>query len=317
LKKQYLTLLALLVVATAITVGCGSSNSVPTFKQMAFYSTRTVTPATSLFYMNLDGSNITPVPFASSLWTPSNSADLKTIAFTSSGNVWVSNASGSVQTQLTTAGNSYFAKISPDGTKIVYSVWTGSFYQLWVMNVDGTGSLDLTSTMPTNMTSCFSGGFSADSKQIAFACWGSSIYGLYLVKADGTGTTIVLTQSSYLDAPSFTPDGKQILFVTYGAVGAKNQTTYNRPHFGSHGSPVAPNVASNQGIATVNLDGTNGSILIPNSYDVTVLNSNLYYTYWDSNLSLYQIYKANLDGTNPVSISDGTANDWVGISSGD
>jgi len=71
--------------------GCGGSASrahVPVFTQLAFISTRTVSPSTALFLMTLNGSTVTPVPFSStSVYSPSVSADLKTIAFESSGNV--------------------------------------------------------------------------------------------------------------------------------------------------------------------------------------------------------------------------------------
>jgi Tol biopolymer transport system component len=311
LKKQSLTLLAMLIAAAAITVGCGDSHSVPTFKQVAFLSNRTSDPVTSLFRMNLDGSSISPVPFSSSnVWSPSISADFKTVVFISGGDIWVSNADGSTQTQVTTDTDVYSAKVSPDGKKIVYGLYDGSEYQLWTMNVDGTGSLNLTSTMPAGMVGCYTGSFSADSMKIAFACYGSSTYGLFYTKADGTNT--VITQSAFIQTPMFSPDGKQILFITFGDIGSNY-----RPHFSRVHSFVRRHTSSpdpvNQGIASINIDGTNGTIIVPNTYELELLNSTLYYTFYSSDLSRDQIYKSNLDGSGAVSISDGTADDYLGV----
>ena len=75
----------MVLTAAAITgtVGCGSdkpiSSDAPTYTKLAFFSNRTVSPATNLFLMNLDGSGVTPVPFNSGIYSPSSSADLTTI----------------------------------------------------------------------------------------------------------------------------------------------------------------------------------------------------------------------------------------------
>lgn len=325
MKKQHITLLILLALATAITVGCGDSRSIPTFSKLPFESDRTVDPSTELFVMNLDGSSVTPVPFdLGGIYSPSISADFKTVAFTSAGEVWVSNADGSSQTQLTSNSDSdfwtYFAKISPDGKKIVFGLWDGSTYTFWIMNVDGTGKTNLTATLPDGMSGCYSGSFSADSLQIAFACYGDSTDGLYLINPDGTHMSTVTTQSAFLDTPMFSPDGKQILFVSFGFVpGASHRPSFNsaRTHSfaRSHGHITPGGVNPQQGVVSVNLDGSNATLVVPGCYEAEILNSTLYYTLYDSDLGLSQIWKANLDGTGAVSVSDGTADDWIALSS--
>ena len=321
MKKQQITLLTLLVVAAAFAVGCGNSN-VPTFKQLPFISNRTVTPATSLFVMNLDGSGLTPVAAPSgSAYSPSNSANAQTVAFANSGNVWSSNASGSSQTQLTTFDDqtqwAFEARISPNGKKIVYAMYDDSvgYDTVWIVNADGTGAINLNATLPTGMTGCYNGSFSADSSKVVYACYGpSSTYGLYVVKANGTGTTTVTTQNFFMDTPAFSPDGKQILFVQFGSGPSANRVPgRNRARTARRTS--APTVNS-AGITSINLDGSNVTVVVPGSslYEVEVLNHSLYYTFYDSGLGLYQIYKANLDGTGAASISDGTAYDYLGLS---
>jgi Tol biopolymer transport system component len=320
LKKSQITLLILLVVAAAMTVGCGSS-SVPTFKQMSFLSNRSVTPATPLFVMNLDGSGVTPVALTSDgAYSPSNSANLKSIVFASSGNVWISDASGTNQKQLTTYDDNtqwaFEARISPNGKTIAYAMYdsNASLYTLWVINPDGTGAVNLTATLPTGMTGCYNGSFSADSSKIVYSCYGPSSYGLYLVKADGTGSvTTVTTQTFFMDTPAFSPDGKQIFFVQFSGPSAQRVPRLKRARFSR--SNAAP-VISTSGIASIDLDGSNLNVLVSaNSlYEVEVLNSTLYYTAYDSTVDTYQIYKANLDGTGSVKVSDGTAEDYLGLS---
>ncbi|MGA9039583.1 MAG: hypothetical protein WB421_03525 [Terriglobales bacterium] len=296
-KLQLITLLIVLTLAAVSTVGCGvgpSAPAGPTFTKLAFYSNRTTSPATNLFLMNMDGSGVTAVPTSSgSLYTPSVSADLKTLAYTLDGHIWTSNQDGSTQTQLTTTGYSYGVKLSPDGKKMVFNQQDSvtNAYHLWIMNVDGTGGLDLTSTLPSGMTQCYGGSFSADSSKIAMNCQGNSTYGIFTIKPDGTGLTTVSNPTNYADTPVFTPDATKILFVLYG------QST-----------------TSGAEIFSVNLDGSDQTSVALNGYEAEILNSSLYYTVYDTTLSNDRIYKSNLDGSNAVALTDGTTYDYIGTS---
>jgi Tol biopolymer transport system component len=281
LKKQAI-LLSLLALAIAVTVGCGDSHTVPTFTKIAFLSNRTVTPATTLFTANIDGSNVTPIPFSStSVWDLSTSADGKTVAFIdwSANQLWVSNSDGTGQKQLTTPGTPYMARISPNGKKVVYYDNTS---HIFVIGSDGTGNLDLTPTFPTGTTQCYYPSFSADSSQVAFTCYGSSAgYGIYTAKVDGSGLKTVETRgtSNWVYFAWLTPDGKKILFTGKFSGGSNN---------GSVGS--------------VNIDGTGETLLVPNANELVILNSNMFYE--DTCTTPLQIFKAHLDGTNPSQVSD-------------
>jgi Tol biopolymer transport system component len=289
-KRSQLALpIVLTLAAIFLTVGCGSSNhSNPVFTQMAFWSDRNSDD--HLNVMNLDGSGRTAVPFtndSSSVYSPSISADGTKIALNSDEQLWTSNMSGSTQSQVTIGGvSSYASRLSPNGKLIVGSQSVNSSETLVVTNLDGSGAVNLTSPYPATMTSCWAASFSADSKQVVFTCEGSSTYGLYTIHADGTGLTTVYTEAdNYLDSPAFTPDGKTIIFVIDDGA-----------QYGVNSIPVA---------------GGSPTLLVPNVYDVEVLNSNMFYTNLDTNLEAYRIYKANLDGTSPVAITDGTSDDWV------
>ncbi len=330
MKKRQVALFSLLALAAAITVGCGGGNN-PTFSKLPFSSNRTSNPQTPLFLMNLDGSNVTPVTLSlGNFYSPSISADLKKIAFLSFPNVWVINSDGTGQTQLTmntddSADNfSYvlYAKISPNGKKILYTFWDGAnqVYGVWIMNVDGTGKQNLTTVLPTDMTGCYSGSYSADSRKVTFACFGNSGNGVYLANVDGTHqSTVVPVTNAFLDTPMFSPDGKKILFFgnNYApSVASRHNVAFSpKPSFASLHSGVRSHGVSpsTQGVFSINLDGTGATLVAPDAYEGEILNSTLYYTVYDSDLGMSQIWKANLDGSSAVTVSDGTADDRLDL----
>ena len=327
MKKYHVTLLVLLALAATITVGCGVSAhkaTLPTFTKVPFISGRTVSPATSMFLMNLDGSSVTGIATNNgSDWTysPSISADLKVAAFASDSEIWVTDTNGKTPVQLTNnitnSFYSFYVRVSPDGAKLLYSLYNGTNYHVEVMNPDGTGNVDLTLTPPTGMTDCYDGSFSADSSQVVFSCVGNSISGVFIIKADGTGsTTSVTSGSDFLDGAMFSADGTKILFVDFGngpsAAAARRKLKPSREH--SARPQSVNNLDETVGIVSVNLDGSNQTSVVPNSYEGLILNSSLYYTIYDSNLGFHQIYKSNLDGTNAVSVSDGLSDDYLGLS---
>jgi len=293
LKKQTAILLTLLTLAMMLTAGCGDSHSVPPFTQVAFLSNRTVVPVTNLFSSKLDGTSVTPVPLTgSNAYYASLSADAKKVAFYLQSDAWVQNADGTGVLNLTTNSSSAsevnFVRISPNAKQVIYG--ENNDEHLHIINVDGTGDVDLTPTLPTGMTDCYSAGFSSDNKKIAFVCEGAGVFGIYTVKPDGTGTTTVTaTRTVWTDLPSFTPDGKKIVFVGFDTT----NSVYD--------------------VESVSLDSSGNAVLVSNTYEAVVLNSTLYYTFNDTNLELNQVYKASLDGTNAVSISDGLHDDYLGL----
>jgi Tol biopolymer transport system component len=291
-KSQAITLFIGLTLAAISTVGCGVGSSTPmnpVFTKLAFLSSRPASPSTNLFVMSLDGSTVTPGPTAlGSVYTPSVSADLKTIAYTLNGLIWTGNIDGSNQVQLTTTGYIFALRLSPDGKKILFNQQdsTTNAYNLWIMNVDGSNPLNLTATMPAGMSECYGGSFSADSATIVMNCEGVSAYGIYVIHPDGTGLTTVARPTVFPDTPVFTPDGTKILFVL------ENQTP---------------------GIFSVNLDGSNQVSIAPNGYEAIVLNSILYYSVTDATLGVRRIYTSNLDGSNAVALTDGTSDNFLGV----
>lgn len=172
-----------------------------------------------------DGSENTKVPvdvpgFVS---VPSWSPDGSEIAFAvnsyddphpEGGNwdIYVAGASGSDPQRLTTDHVDHSPAWSPDGTQIAYVHGYGDDQQIWVMNADGSGMRELTSShgfhsFPT---------WSPDGTQIAYVAFDGTNANIYVMNADGSGSHRVTDDPAHEDAPAWSPDGRLIAFTSEG-----------------------------------------------------------------------------------------------------
>jgi hypothetical protein len=166
-----------------------------------------------------DGGGLTWLTDTGTDIDPSWSADGEKIAFASSrdGNyeIYVMDASGANQTRLTNdAAADTQPSWSPDGRRIAF--YRGSpFYDIFVVNADGTGVTNL-----TNGAFGSEPAWSPDGQKIAFI-FGDNVF---TMNAGGTGRTPVTnygpdSRSSFHDPgdPDWSPDGKRIAFdLFYG-----------------------------------------------------------------------------------------------------
>lgn len=130
------------------------------------------------------------------------------IAFNCSGVICVVAPDGSGQTQLAVGG---WPAWSPDGTKLAFSrgdAGTGTVH-VFVMNADGTGVTQLTSTSLND----FSAAWSPDGTRIGFTRNGE----IWVMNADGTGQTLLKgSAQGFNGGPKWSPDGTRIVFVKQG-----------------------------------------------------------------------------------------------------
>jgi type II secretory pathway pseudopilin PulG len=200
------------------TCGCGPPNAVsnwqPTLSgdgtRIAFASSRDSGIFYEVYGMNMDGTGLKRLttsgcgpPYAMNNWQPAFSGDGTRIAFASSRDggafweIYVMNADGSDQRRLTTCGcgppyavNNWQPTFSSDGKKIAFASSRdgGTFWEIYVMNEDGTGQTRLT-TNGGSTTSNWEPHFVCDGKKIAFASSrdGGTFWEIYVMNTDGTG----------------------------------------------------------------------------------------------------------------------------------
>ena len=186
---------------------------------------------------------------------PSFSPDSTKIAFNVDDDIYVANADGSDPTNLTDSlGDKYYEKYGsiwwPDSEKIAFIGKKGIGYgdarygDMFVVNADGTGLTQLTDNAPVGENIAVS----PDGKKIAFLGQPASyprvkqrvIYDLYVINADGTGlinlsdkvTRTNVTVEGHglpLPSPSFSPDSKQIAFLSSTEGAPLAEAPYQKP----------------------------------------------------------------------------------------
>jgi Tol biopolymer transport system component len=148
---------------------------------------------------------------------PDTSPDGSRIVFTQHHQIWVMNADGSDQTQLTDDADrvSQTPSWSPGGTRIVFSRCSFPFdaqrCSIDVMNADGTG---LTKLLGGDWVS-LSPEFSPDGGTIAFSSnRGGYVSNVWVMNSDGTGLKRLTEPKLQAWAPDWSPDGSHILFTS-------------------------------------------------------------------------------------------------------
>jgi len=192
-------------------------NEIPTWspdgRRVAWIHSRD--DSSGLYVMNADGSsqrNLAPNMGAALIsWSP----DGQRIAFTSAGQIFVMNSDGSGLTRFTkSAAGGYDPRWSPDGSKIAFvsNPYTlNSLDDVFVMNIDGTGEVNLSNTALNNVPNA-EPSWSPDSKKVAFVSWRDGISEVYVVDTTGENLTR-LTKNAVDDRiPSWSPNGDLIAF---------------------------------------------------------------------------------------------------------
>jgi Tol biopolymer transport system component len=134
--------------------------------------------------------------------------------------IYVIGSDGSGLTQLTTGqGNNAYPAFSPDGSKIVFDSDRSGTWQVWLMNVDGTGQTQLTfDPQPKDQVP----DWSPDGSKIAYIAdthgiadtvspsWG----GIRVMNADGSAQHAITSGAGWYGT-AWSPDGTRIVTLDF------------------------------------------------------------------------------------------------------
>ena len=164
-----------------------------------------------IYRLNGDGSWTALTGDSNGSEDPAWSPDGKRIAFDRQSDVWVMNADGSHEVDLTPGADGGFDPTwSPDGKKIAYLDTHAS--QIFTMNPDGSDQTQLT----FDSSGALDPAWSPDGKKIAFRTSraGYQNIDIWVVNVK-TGSEADLTNSPDCDEqPDWSPDGSKIVFVS-------------------------------------------------------------------------------------------------------
>src|SRR5262249_13321498 len=140
-------------------------------------------------------------------WTPDGRIVYVSLA-SNKLDIWIMNADGSNQRQLTYDGWIYNPSVSSDGRYIVYDSIQADKRNIWRMNVDGSNSKQLTDGILD-----FSAQISPDGRWVVYV----SSENRYAVKnvlrkapIDGGASGQLTENAEHFQCPAISPNGKQI-----------------------------------------------------------------------------------------------------------
>jgi TolB protein len=126
-------------------------------------------------------------------------------------NVWVSSSTDASRATKITSGAGHYEDLTwtPDG-RLLYASDANDFWNIWVMNADGSGKRQL--TFDTHDKS--SPSMSPDGRYILFTSYRNGASAVWRMDADGSNPK-QLTFGSDEFGPYCTPDGKWVIFTSY------------------------------------------------------------------------------------------------------
>src|SRR5262249_669484 len=182
-------------------------------------------------------------------------------------NLCIVHADGTQRVEITFGSNqSQRPAWSPDGTRIEFDSTQDGSYDLFTINPDGTGQINLTNSPDVDEVS---GSWSPDGSKIAFKSFDydapAPSYDVDVINSDGTGLLPLAHSPNEEEAPAWSPDGTTLAFVGSDASGnedirimqlgsSKQVDITNNPAFdyGPKWQPVPCTISGTQGDDVLN-----------------------------------------------------------------
>lgn len=232
------------------------------------------------------------------------------------------------QYQLGSAGASQGSTYTPPSAngKIAFHSSRKGNYEIFTMNADGSGQMNISNNSATDIN----GEWSPNGSKIAFVSFRNGTYDIYTMDADGSNQTRLTTTVAYEDTPSWSPDGTRIVFASdrdgnyeiyvMNSDGT-NQTRLTNslgddyfPKFSPDGSRIAFYTNRTGGdIYIMNADGTNPINLTNNvsfDFDPNWSPDGSKIAFRSDRSGDADVWVMNASGTNPVNLSNNLAGDF-------
>jgi TolB protein len=193
--------------------------------------------------------------------------------------------------------------------------------EVYIMNNDGSGQMNLTNNLAEDIDPTFS----PDGTKIAFASNRDGNNEIYIMNADGTNPTRLTNNSADELQPAFSPDGTRIAFASTrdgnreiylmnvnGSNPSRitnNPATERAPVFSPDGTKIAfrSNRDGNDEIYLMNADGTNQTNLTnnpANDFSSTFSPDGTKITFTTTRDGNDEIYVMNVDGTGQTNLTN-------------
>jgi len=204
-------------------------------------------------------------------------------------------------------------------------------YEIYIMNIDGSGQARLVS----NSAEDWYPSFSPDGFKITFVSNRDGNYQIYSMNTDGSEQTRLTNNYAEEWYPSFSPDGSKIAFMSDrdGNAGlyimnidgseqkrlTNNSLSDYKPSFSPEGSKIAfmSNRDKNTEIYLMNINGMNQSRLTNNMSEdwypaFSPSGSKIaFMSDRDGNNGIFEIYIMNIDGSGQMNLTNNTSDDQV------
>jgi hypothetical protein len=248
--------------------------------QIVFVSNRGAS-GPNVWVMDANGGNPRQLSTWNQAANPRWSPDGQSILWSEGGSLWTMNADGTGK--RFTGGEGGWCSYSPNGSQMLYSQAAGTAEHIFLRDVAvGSTPRQLTTGTARN----FQPVFSRDGQRIAFVSNRDGDMEIYVMAADGSGQTRLTTSPGYDGGPAWASGGSQILFGSMRG-----------------GSPV-------EMLYIMNADGSGQRLLTDqNGGYASLCGDGSRFVFTAVNGANKEIYRANLDGSGVVNLTNNAATD--------